>query len=342
MTLKNTIEINPDNKQIRDAVSKMNAWGKSGTPFFFIFDYALKQPQVFTFDEAAKKKIFFEINGVKNFPKNNNLFFEKKFTDKIFFKKNPEAFEMYEKKNQKIFCGLKLGNSFLANLTCVTPIETNLSFKEIFVRSQAKYKLLYKNKFVCFSPETFVKIADSRISTYPMKGTIDAKIPDAESILLNDAKEKAEHITIVDLLRNDLGSICNAVWVEKFRYVDKIFTRNGALLQVSSEICGTLPKNYKAQLGTLLLQLLPAGSICGAPKLETLRLIASAEDYKRGFYTGICGFFDGENLDSGVLIRFIERTATGLVFKSGGGITAQSDAKTEYEEMIQKIYLPIY
>ncbi len=103
MTLKNTIEINPDNKQIRDAVSKMNAWGKSGTPFFFIFDYALKQPQVFTFDEAAKKKIFFEINGVKNFPKNNNLFFEKKFTDKIFFKKNPEAFEMYEKKIKKYF-----------------------------------------------------------------------------------------------------------------------------------------------------------------------------------------------------------------------------------------------
>ena len=364
---KNKFLLNLKNNKTLLAIEKMNALGQSGTPFVFIIDYALKQPQVLSFEAAAEKNIFFEMNGVQNFflhtkkkisknifpeknsqnvfeKKNENILkniFKKKFTEKIFFEKNPETFDVYEKKIKKIIAGLKFGNSFLANLTCATPIETNLSLKEIFLRSHAKYKLLYKNKFVCFSPETFIKIAAGKISTYPMKGTIDVAILNAENIILNDEKEKAEHITTVDLLRNDLGSICDKVWVEKFRYTDKIFTHNGALLQVSSEICGTLPSDYLEQLGTLLFQLLPAGSICGAPKQETLHLIKSAEDYERGFYTGICGVFDGKNLDSGVLIRFIERTPTGLVFKSGGGITAQSNPRAEYEEMIQKIYLGI-
>ncbi len=62
---------------------------------------------------------------------------------------------------------------------------------------------------------------------------------------------------------------------------------------------------------------------------------------KRKFYTGICGIFDGKTFDSGVMIRFIEKTPNGLVYKSGGGITARSIAENEYQEMIQKIYVPI-
>jgi para-aminobenzoate synthetase component 1 len=72
-----------------------------------------------------------------------------------------------------------------------------------------------------------------------------------------------------------------------------------------------------------------------------LKIIEEAEQYQRRFYTGIFGIFDGENLDSGVMIRFIENTNSGLVFKSGGGITAQSKANIEYQEMIDKIYIPL-
>ena len=337
-----------NNKNIKliAAIKKINLLGYAGTPFIFIFDFNLKKPVVLTPEEAAQKNIFFDINGVKNYlystEKINFQDYKKKSDRKIVFKKNPETFEVYEKKFDKIISSINYGNSFLANLTCKTPIETNLSLKDIFLHSWARYKLIYKNKYVCFSPETFVKIANGTISTFPMKGTIDATIPDAENIILNDIKEMAEHNTIVDLMRNDLGKICDKVWVKKFRFTDKIVTQNGALLQVISEICGILPKNYNQQLGTLLYSLLPAGSICGAPKFETLRLIAETEDYNRGFYTGIFGIFDGKNLDSGVLIRFIERTPSGFVFKSGGGITAQSDVRTEYEEMIQKIYLPVF
>ena len=95
-------------------------------------------------------------------------------------------------------------------------------------------------------------------------------------------------------------------------------------------------------LGEILFKLLPAGSITGAPKKKTMEIIAEAEGYDRGFYTGVMGYFDGKQLDSAVMIRFLEQTQQGLLFKSGGGITSQSVAENEYEELKQKIYVPIY
>ncbi len=84
-----------------------------------------------------------------------------------------------------------------------------------------------------------------------MKGTIDANLANAEQILLSDPKEKAEHYTIVDLLRNDLNSVAEKVRVDRFRYVEKIQTSRGALLQTSSVISGKLPSNYIHELGTI-------------------------------------------------------------------------------------------
>jgi para-aminobenzoate synthetase component 1 len=72
-----------------------------------------------------------------------------------------------------------------------------------------------------------------------------------------------------------------------------------------------------------------------------LEIIEQAEIYERGFYTGIFGWFDGENLDSAVMIRFIEQKGDKLIFKSGGGITSQSQVEKEYEELIQKVYVPV-
>jgi len=70
-------------------------------------------------------------------------------------------------------------------------------------------------------------------------------------------------------------------------------------------------------------------------------IIRRVENYDRGFYTGICGYFDGQNLDSSVMIRFIEQTLHGLVYKSGGGIHQMSDMDSEFDELIQKIYVPV-
>lgn len=175
-----------------------------------------------------------------------------------------------------------------------------------------------------------------------MKGTIDATMPFAEEILREDEKETAEHATIVDLIRNDLSMVAEQVCVERYRYIDRINTNHGSILQTSSEITGKLPTGYLSSLGTILFRLLPAGSITGAPKKKTIEIIANAESYNRGFYTGIAGYFDGNNLDSFVMIRFIEQENNRLYFRSGGGITCNSKAESEYNEMIQKVYVPIY
>jgi len=109
---------------------------------------------------------------------------------------------------------------------------------------------------------------------------------------------------------------------------------------MSSQISGKVLPQFKNKIGSILRELLPAGSITGAPKQSTCDLIEEIEGYKRGFYTGIMGTFDGKNLDSAVMIRFIEQRGNQLFFKSGGGITVFSEVEKEYQELIDKIYLP--
>ncbi len=86
---------------------------------------------------------------------------------------------------------------------------------------------------------------------------------------------------------------------------------------------------------------MPAGSISGAPKQKTLEIIRKAEYQDRGYYSGICGVFDGNNLDSGVMIRYIENQHGSTYYRSGCGITSMSDLHVEYQEMIDKVYLPL-
>jgi para-aminobenzoate synthetase component 1 len=174
-----------------------------------------------------------------------------------------------------------------------------------------------------------------------MKGTIKVSSTESEKELLSDIKEIAEHHTIVDLLRNDLSMVADRINVNRFRYVERIHTHEGELLQVSSEITGKLPDNYQDQLGEIIFKLLPAGSVTGAPKEKTITIIREAEKSDRGYYTGVCGVFDGENLNSAVMIRFIEEHKGALRFKSGGGITFLSNARSEYKELNDKVYVPI-
>ena len=243
--------------------------------------------------------------------------------------------------NQAVF-EIRKGNSFLINLTCRTPVFTDYSLEELFRMANARYKLRYQDQFLCFSPETFVRIDNGIIASFPMKGTIDAGLADARKRILDNPKEKAEHSTMVDLIRNDLSIVATQVKVDRFRYIDELITDHGRLLQVSSEITGKLPDDYPAHIGDILFAMLPAGSVTGAPKKRTVQIIRETEMYERGYYTGVFGIFDGRTLDSAVMIRFIEKTADGLAYKSGGGITAFSNQQDEYEEMLKKIYVPVY
>lgn len=319
-----------------DFILKMNLFGKKRKPFLFILDYELLDPLIIPLAEAAEINVLFSVNGISNYKE--QIFKSKE----LAFRKFPVDYEMYKKSFDNVLNHIRYGNSFLTNLTFPTNIETNLTLKEIFYRSNAPFRLLFKDQFVVSSPELFVTIRDGKISSFPMKGTIDASIPDAETIILNDPKEISEHHTITDLIRNDLSMVATRVKVERFRYIDKVITHDKSLLQVSSEISGNLDDNWNDNLGNIFAKLLPAGSICGAPKMKTLNIIRESEICSRGYYTGVFGVFDGQNVESAVMIRFIENFNGRLVYRSGGGITVFSDPEKEYRELIDKVYLPIY
>lgn len=316
-----------------EAIRQMNEWGAKGTPFLFFTDFLGNQAQVIQSEKAASLDIRYDFNGISNS--------ERPSHSAVSLEKSPISKAAFTLAFDELMKEIKYGNSFLTNLTFETPVVPSAGLKTIFQRTTAKYKLLLDDRFVCFSPEIFIQIKDGKIHSFPMKGTIDASLPNAAELILKDPKELAEHVTIVDLIRNDLSAVADQVTVARFRYIDEIRTGTGTILQVSSEIVGNVRKAWQAHIGDILFSLLPAGSICGAPKPKTVEIIQQIETHKRGFYTGVCGLFDGEKLDSGVMIRFIEKRGDGYVYKSGGGITAFSDVDKEYDEYIRKIYIPV-
>lgn len=307
----------------------LNTLGKQREPFLFISDFKAQRLEVFSLKTLHEQDVEFCINEDYCYKKHEHSLI-----------KTPLDFASYQEKFNAVIEKIKSGNSYLLNLTQSTPIQTSLTLKEIYSLANAHYKLRFKDEFVCFSPEKFIQIKANTIHTYPMKGTIDASLPNAHDKILGDAKEMAEHVMVVDLLRNDLSIVAEDVKVEQFRYVTQIEAGEKNLLQVSSHISGLLKDDWHEKIGDILQSLLPAGSISGAPKKSTLQIIDEVEGYERGFYSGVFGVYDGKSFDSGVMIRFIEKTQEGYIYKSGGGITLDSCAQAEYDELLDKVYLP--
>ena len=352
----------------QEIIDKINRLASQDEPFLFVINYQGDKAFIRLLSDINPEECLFDFEGRGNL---SHVWKEtlKEGTSETTWQIEPPLYEDYERSFNIVKSNIMAGNSYLTNLTCRVPVSCNLSLEDIFHRAKGKYKLLLRRKrnltpFVCFSPETFVRIKGGRIYSYPMKGTLDASLPNAEKQLMEDRKEAAEHATIVDLIRNDLSRVAEDVRVDKYRYIDVLHTNKGDILQTSSEISGRLPEDYPHHLGEILDAQLPAGSITGAPKDKTMQIIQEAEGYDRGFYTGIMGIYDQGELNSAVMIRFIEEETSPvdfetdgeknfkasegkrdeasrkLYFKAGGGITSKSDCRKEYEEVIQKIYLP--
>lgn len=372
----------------QEIIDKINQLASQDEPFLFVINYQGDKAFIRLLSDINPEECLFDFEGRGNLSHVWKETLKEEISEKETWKKEtsekkisettwqiePPLYEDYKRSFNIVKSNIMAGNSYLTNLTCRVPVSCNLSLEEIFHRAKGKYKLLLRRKrnltpFVCFSPETFVRIKGGRIYSYPMKGTLDASLPNAEKQLMEDRKEAAEHATIVDLIRNDLSRVAENVRVDKYRYVDVLHTNKGDILQTSSEISGRLPEDYPHHLGEILDAQLPAGSITGAPKDKTMQIIHEAEGYDRGFYTGIMGIYDQGELNSAVMIRFIEeetspvdfetdgeknfkakegkasegkepKASRELYFKAGGGITSKSDCQREYEEVIQKIYLP--
>lgn len=319
----------------------MDKLAAEAIPFLFILDFEflhtiilpLRDFEGNTDGKHQQTGIRFQINkSRKDAPQH---------THDITFSKTPVSFEEYNLGFEEVMKAIKAGDTYLLNLSYATKMTGLPSLEEIFDEVNAPYKLYMPGRFLVFSPEQFVSITDGIIRTYPMKGTIDSSLPDAEVTLLADIKEQEEHATVVDLLRNDLSIVSNKVTVNRYRYITEIKTGDRSLLQCSSEISGILQDEFEGKPGSIMHALLPAGSVTGAPKKKTVELINSIEPEPRGYYTGVFGVYDGKNLDSAVMIRMIEERPDGHYYRSGGGITYRSIAEHEYQEMIDKVYLPI-
>ncbi|MBK6590484.1 MAG: aminodeoxychorismate synthase component I [Acidobacteria bacterium] len=193
------------------------------------------------------------------------------------------------------------------------------------------------------SPERFFSIRGNRITTSPIKGTRKRGETEAEDQalkrdLLSSEKDRAENTMIVDLLRNDLGRVCEygSVEVEKLCELEE----HPSLFHLVSTVGGDLRPETKTS--DILRAVFPCGSITGAPKISTMKMIAELEPSKRGLSMGAIGYSipDGFELepamDLSVAIRTMvirDQTAT---FNVGGGIVIDSDPESEYEETLTK------
>ena len=189
------------------------------------------------------------------------------------------------------------------------------------------------------SPERLLHLKDNQVETKPIKGTRsrDLNDPDRDQKLAdelqNSIKDRAENLMIVDLLRNDIGKVCEpgSITVPKPFALESFATVH----HLVSTITGQLSKNHDAV--SLLKACFPGGSITGAPKLRAMEIIEELEPDRRGAYCGSIAYigFDG-SMDSNILIRTLIHSDDTLRFWAGGGIVADSDVDDEYQEIHDK------
>jgi para-aminobenzoate synthetase component 1 len=339
-----------------DVFERMDSLGAQGIPFLFVLDHDLQMPMVHRLDEIDASRLLYDLRGFTNAPPPNVV----PRLDWGLFDIKPPPSDAYAKAFSIARLAFLDGESYLLNLTASSAVQYTPRLAELFPHLQAPYRLWVDGSligresdgFLVFSPECFVRIEGLRITTFPMKGSLrctEATRETATEILLSDEKEAAEHVTVVDLLRNDLSRVATDVRVPEYRYPESIPLPDGILLQTSSRIEGDMEPGWPRRIGQILSSLLPAGSVTGAPKERTCQHIRSAENmlgHTRGFYTGVFGIFDGTSVDSAVMIRFLEDrgpTEKGRhgLFKSGGGLTVLSECRREEEEMQAKIALPL-
>ena len=240
---------------------------------------------------------------------------------------------------------LKSGEVYQINYT--QPISLELIGKEFDLYlsllktanpSYSAYLNLNSKTYLSMSPENFFTKINNKISSYPIKGTrmrsnIDSEDIDLKIELMNSEKDKAEHLMIVDLIRNDLGKICQygSIKVNDLFHVKSFNTVH----HMVSDINGTLKDNISET--NIFEALFPGGSITGAPKQRAIEIIDQIENYSRGIYTGAMGIISNNgDMIFNIAIRTLTLENQKAEYPVGGGVVWDSTAKGEREEAIQK------
>ena len=183
------------------------------------------------------------------------------------------------------------------------------------------------------SPETLVKASGSRASLNPIAGTTRAGDGDAERLLASE-KDRAEHVMLVDLGRNDLSRVCLPGTVEVERFLEP--ERFSHVTHLVSEVAGTLNEGVGAF--DLLRACFPAGTVSGAPKVRAMQLISELEGYRRGPYAGAVGYsLPGGDFDTCIAIRTIVLRDGVAHLQAGAGIVADSEPAAEHDECLRKL-----
>jgi anthranilate synthase component I len=183
------------------------------------------------------------------------------------------------------------------------------------------------------SPETLVKLEGARASLNPIAGTTDAGEGDAERLLASE-KDRAEHVMLVDLGRNDLSRVCLPGTVQVGRFLEP--ERYSHVTHLVSEVAGELAPGRSGL--DLLRACFPAGTVSGAPKIRAMQIISKLEGRRRGPYAGAVGYaLPGGALDTCIAIRTIVLSGGIAHLQAGAGIVAESDPAAEHEECLNKL-----
>ncbi|MCV3376394.1 bifunctional chorismate-binding protein/class IV aminotransferase [Campylobacter sp. IFREMER_LSEM_CL2194] len=287
---------------------------KSKEPFLYFF--AFKSKKIFTSEEK-------------------NLDFYPSFSSNLNQEKYFENFN-------KVKDAIAKGQSYQVNLTQELHLQSNLnvyeSFLSLYPKQNTPYKAYMKNEFLelaSFSPELFFKIKNKKIITKPMKGTIKrSNNPKEDEILKNflkcDKKTISENVMIVDLLRNDISKLIKKHSLKCELFKVKTYP---TLHQLISKISGKLKQ--KNDYFKIFKALFPCGSITGAPKIETIKLIENLEQRKRGIYCGVIGLIHKNKAKFSVAIRTLEKKNNDdfLRYGVGSGLVWDSQKQDEFEEL---------
>jgi anthranilate synthase component 1 len=183
------------------------------------------------------------------------------------------------------------------------------------------------------SPETLVKCEGSRATLNPIAGSTQPGEGDAER-LLSSEKDRAEHVMLVDLGRNDLSRVCRAGSVHVVRFLEP--ERFSHITHLVSEVAGDLADGVTTF--DLLRATFPAGTVSGAPKVRAMQIISELEGYRRGPYAGAVLYaLPGGPLDACIAIRTIVLHDGVALLQAGAGIVADSDPTAEHEECLRKL-----
>lgn len=260
--------------------------------------------------------------------------------------KKSDTLEEYSSKVLKIKDYIKEGHIFQTVLSQRWTIETGQDgfelYKELRELNPSPY-LYYFNygdfEVIGSSPEMIVKKQDDRVYTCPIAGTRRRGKDDAEDIalkeeLLADEKERAEHVMLVDLARNDMGRIAKfgTVKVTEFMEVRKF----SHVMHIVSTVEGR--KNKESHPLDLAASFLPAGTLSGAPKIRAMEIIDELEADRRGLYGGATGYIDfGGDMDFCITIRTMIKKGNRVYLQAGAGIVADSVPEMEYQECCNKV-----